>query len=393
MSEAPLSHISSKAERERRYAALRSMMASNGLDALVISSRGDEFMRGRVQYVSDVFQWAGWGFVVLPIEGESTFIADPLWGLARVPLVDWIHDMRTTHDPGAEIASILGNHGHTKGTVGIVGWSDIAAAVHVDGIKAACPDARLLDATDLFDDIRAIKSPEEISNLEETSAIIRRVFSALEAEIRPGMTERQVLGQAHRLCRQFGCLDGIAQMSRTPFRAYTFGTEGVIEEDDIIAIDLEWGGPSGYWAEVRRVYSFRDPNKQEQLFWKSRVESFEACVAAMTPGADSTDILAARDGVYREYGQTAEGLLAYTAHGIGIDSLEPPWVPGKDRTLEENMVINLHPAIRFDNPEEMKALGGIMISDNVLVSHEGPRRLTDQEDRWIVLDSGRSSVY
>jgi Xaa-Pro aminopeptidase len=368
------------------------MMAINGLDAIVISSRGDEFMRGRVQYVSDVFQWAGWSFVVLPYDGESSFIADPLWGLARVPLVDWIQDMRTTHEPGAEIAAILGKHGLSKGTVGIVGWSDIAAAVHVDGIKAACPDARFQDATDLFDDVRAIKSSEEIANLEETSTIIRRVFSALEAEIRPGVTERQVMGQAHRLCRQFGCLDGIAQMSRTPFRAYTFGTEGVIERDDIIAIDLEWGGPSGYWAEVRRVYSFREPTKQEQLFWQMRVESFEACVAAMTPGAASTDILAARDSVYREYGRTAQGLLAYTAHGIGIDSLEPPWVPGKDRTLEANMVINLHPAIRFDDPEEAKTLGGIVISDNVLVSKDGPRRLTDQEDRWIVLNSGGSSA-
>lgn len=392
MSEAPLSHISSAAERERRYAALRSMMASNGLDALVISSRGDEFMRGRVQYVSDVFQWAGWSFVVLPVEGDGSFIADPLWGLARVPLVDWIQDMRTTHDPGAEIAAILSLHGISKGTVGLAGWSDITAAVHVDGIKEACPNIRLLDATDLFDGVRAIKSSEEIANLEETSAIIRRVFRALEAEIRPGITERQVLGQAHRLCRQFGALDGIAQMSRTPFRAYTFGTEGVIEPDDIIAIDLEWGGPSGYWAEVRRVYSFRDPTKKEQLFWESRVESFEACVAAMTPGADSTEILAARDAVYREYGQTAEGLLAYTAHGIGIDSLEPPWVPGKDRTLEENMVINLHPAIRFDDPSEAKAFGGIVISDNVLVSSDGPRRLTDLEDNWIVLDAGSPYV-
>ncbi len=386
MSEAPLSHISSAAERSRRYAALRSMMASNGLDALVISSRGDEFMRGRVQYVSDVFQWAGWSFVVLPIEGEGSFIADPLWGLARVPLVDWIHDMKTTHDPGAEIAAILGRHGLAKGSVGLVGWSDITAAAHVDGIQRACPGIGLVDATDLFDDVRAIKSAEEITNLEETSNIIRRVFRALEAEIRPGVTERQVLSQAHRLCRQFGALDGIAQMSRTPFRAYTFGTEGVIEADDIIAVDLEWGGPSGYWAEVRRVYSFRKPTTKEELFWQSRVESFEACVAAMTPGADSKDILTARDAVYREYGQTAEGLLAYTAHGIGIDSLEPPWVPGKDRTLRENMVINLHPAIRFDDPSEAMAFGGIVISDNVLVSNEGPRRLTDQEDHWILLD-------
>lgn len=362
-------------------------MDEQGIDALIICSRGDEFMRGRVQYVSDVFQWAGWGIVVLPNEGEASFISDPLWGLARVPLVDWIKDARTTHDPGAEIGSILSDHRVDSGTIGIVGWADILPASHLDGIRTATPNARLIDATDLFDNVRAIKSSEEVANLEETSSILRRVFGALEAEIRPGVTEREVLGQAHRLCRQFGALDGIAQMSRTPFKAYTFGTEGVIERDDIIAIDLEWGGPSGYWAEVRRVYSFREPTDRERKYWDSRVEAFAACVDAMEPGAESTEILQARDGVYKRYGQTAEGLLAYTAHGIGIDSLEPPWVPGKDRVLKENMVINLHPAIRFDDPEEERALIGIVISDNVLVSAHGPRRLTDQEDTWIRLDT------
>jgi Xaa-Pro aminopeptidase len=387
VSEAPLSHLSSSAERERRYLALRSMMGDHGIDALVISARGDEFMRGRVQYVSNIFQWAGWGFVVLPIEGEASFISDPLWGLARVPLVDWIQDARTTHNPGAEIGAILADHGLASGRVGIVGWSDIMTAVHLEGIRAGSPGSHLMDATDLFDDVRAIKSTEEIASLEETSNILRKVFGALEAEIRPGVTERDVLSQAHRLCRQFGALDGIAQMSRTPFRAYTFGTEGVIEQDDIIAIDLEWGGPSGYWAEVRRVYSFREPTQREKVYWESRVRSFAACVAAMQPGSDSTDILDARDAVYREFGQTAAGSLAYTAHGIGIDSLEPPWVPGKDRVLRENMVVNLHPAIRFDDPDEERAVGGIVVSDNIHITSDGPRRLTDQEDNWILLDT------
>ena len=78
MTQAPLSHISSPEERQRRHGKLRAAMTASGLDGLVIASRGDEFMRGRVQYVSDVFQWAGWSFVVLPAAGEPSFIADPL---------------------------------------------------------------------------------------------------------------------------------------------------------------------------------------------------------------------------------------------------------------------------------------------------------------------------
>ena len=59
-------------------------------------------------------------------------------------------------------------------------------------------------------------------------------------------------------------------MSRTPFTTYTFGTYGVIEEDDVISIDLEWGGPEGYWNELRRVFSFKPPSDAQRRFWDSR---------------------------------------------------------------------------------------------------------------------------
>ena len=50
------------------------------------------------------------------------------------------------------------------------------------------------------------------------------------------------------------------------------------------------------------------------------------------------------------------------------------------------MVINLHPGIRFDDPELAREVGGICVSDNVLVTADGPVRMTDQVDEWILLD-------
>nr|MBA2601066.1 aminopeptidase P family protein [Actinomycetota bacterium] len=385
MTQGQITHVTSAGERERRYTALRTVMEENGMAAFVICSRGDEFVRGRVQYVSDIFQWAGRGFVVLPLKGEATFLVDPLWGLGYAKLGGWLSDYRMPERAGTEIAQILSNLGLGSAMIGVVGLADITAVADFEDMKAGLPNADWQDATDLFDDVRAIKSDEEIEAVRETGRILRTVFQALEAEIRPGAREVDVLAEAHRLCRQLGCVEGIALMGRPPFRSFSIGTTGVIEKDDVMVIDLEWGGPSGYWVELRRVYSFAPPTDRQQRYWETRVETFAACVAAMKAGEPSTDILAARDRVYGKYGQSAEGVLAYTAHGIGVDSLEPPWVPGKDRVMEENMVINLHPAIKFDDPDEGLALGGISIADNVLVSKDGGIRTTDQDDNWIVL--------
>ena len=386
MTQSRPTHITSQAERDRRYKVLRGAMESKGLSALVICSRGDEFVRGRVQYVSDIFQWAGRGFVVLPLKGEATFVVDPLWGLGYAMQAGWLNDYRVPKNAGEEIAGILSDLGLQSGNVGVVGLADITAVADFEDMKKHLPNAEFTDATDLFDDIRAIKSEEELDNVRETSDMLRLAFQALEAQIRPGVREIDVLAEAHRLCRQLGGMEGICLMGRPPFNSFSpGGVGGVIEKDDVIVIDLEWGGPSGYWVELRRVYSFNQPTAEQQTYWESRVESFAACVNAMKPGASSASILEARDSVYKEYGQNADGVIAYTAHGIGVDSLEPPWVPGKDRVMEENMLINLHPAINFDDPEKGLALGGISIADNVIVAKDGGIRTTDQEDHWIVL--------
>lgn len=387
MSQGTVSHITSPAERERRYRVLREGMSENGLEALVICSRGDEFVRGRVQYVSDIFQWAGRGFVVLPLKGEAAFVVDPLWGLGYAMMGGWLEDYRMPANAGAEIGAILGDLGLSNASVGVVGLADITSVADYNDMKAAGPGIDWQDATDLFDDIRAIKSEEEIEATRETGRILRRVFKALEAEIRPGVQEVDVLAEAHRLARQLGCMEGIALMGRAPFRSFGPGTRGVIEKDDVIVIDLEWGGPSGYWVEVRRVYSFKPPTDAQQRFWETRVESFAACVEAMKAGESSDTVLDARDRVYAAHGQNADGVISFTAHGIGVDSLEPPWVPGKERIMEEGMMINLHPAIKFDDPEVGAALGGISIADNVLVTADGGDRITDQADEWIVLDA------
>jgi Xaa-Pro aminopeptidase len=372
----------SDVERARRRDELRALADAHGFDGLVICGRGDEFVRGRIQYSADVFQWAGWGYLVLPAKDEAVFLADPLAGFAHSePGRPWTSDVVVTQEPGRRLADILG----PTGSIGVVGLGDIAAPAHVAELRAAAPDLELVDATDAFDDVRAVKSAEELANLEETSRILRTVFTALEAELRPGSLVRDVLAEAHRLCRQQGCVDGIAMFSRPPMPTFTHGIDEPIEPDDVFVIDLEWGGPSGYWLELRRCYSFGEPPSEVRELWDARLETFDACLEVMRPGASSEEILTARDRVYAKHDLTAEGSLLYSAHGIGIDSLEPPWVPGKHRELREGMVLSLHPDARLS--DDLRAVAGLVsVGDNVVVTPDGGQRLTYEEEEWVVLE-------
>ena len=387
MAKGPISHISSPAERARRYRALREAMAGAGIDALVIYCRGDDFMRGRVQYVSDIWQAAGWGIVVLPAKGEPSYIGDPLWGGKRMAtMVNWIQDARHTQTPEVEIAGILSDHGYSNGTIGMAGLADITTYALMSGLGKLAPGATLVDATDLFDDVRIKKSPEEIENHRETSRILEQVFRSLEAHIRPGALDIDVMAEAHRLVRQYGCLTGIAQTGRTSPRALTEGRHAPYERGEYLSIDLEWQGPSGYWLELRRNYCFGKPSDEAKRFWEIRCEVFQACIDAMKSGDSSDDVLAARDRVNDKYGLGGRELVSYSAHGLGTDSLEPPWSPGKERIMETDMIINLHPHSTFSDPAAYQSVSALSLADNIRVTPTGGERLTYAEDVLVNLD-------
>ncbi len=372
-------------ERTRRRDGLAKLMDEHGYEAMLVCGRGDEFTRGRIQYVADVFQWAGWGFVVLPRAGEPVFVGDPLGGYDDGGAEAWVSEALLTQAPGRATASILGELGASRGVIGVVGLADVLAAAHLDELEAALPHAVLADATDPFDDFRAVKSETELKALAETSAILRTVFAALEAEIRPGALERDVLAEAQRLCRQHGCVDGIALLGRPPRPGFGWGSDEPIARGDVVVVDLEWGGPSGYWLELRRCFSVGEPRGAVRRYWEARVEAFEACVGAMRPGASSDEILAARDRVYEKHGLTAGNEVRYSAHGIGIDSLEPPWAPGKERVLREGMVLSLHPNVELP-PEDVPRYGAVSVGDSVVVTSTGARRMTYETEEWVVLD-------
>jgi hypothetical protein len=82
--------LTTEAERSRRLSLLRAAMDEQGLEALAISGRSDLRFRGRVLYVSDIFQFTSDCFVVLTLSGPPIFIATPVVGLGQAMRTNWV---------------------------------------------------------------------------------------------------------------------------------------------------------------------------------------------------------------------------------------------------------------------------------------------------------------
>src|SRR4051794_20689217 len=81
--------LTSDVERARRLSALRAAMSAAGLDALVVAGRSDLRFRGRVLYVTDIFQFTADCFAVIGTTGAPVFISTPVVGLGQAMLTTW----------------------------------------------------------------------------------------------------------------------------------------------------------------------------------------------------------------------------------------------------------------------------------------------------------------
>jgi Xaa-Pro aminopeptidase len=106
-------------------------------------------------------------------------------------------------------------------------------------------------------------------------------------------------------------------------------------------------------------------------------EIYDRCLELMRPGVPCAEIarlavrLAERNGLAQCLYRSPNHEPGFLGHGIGCSYSEPPEIhPTSPVVLRENMVIVLEPILH--DP----AVGGVKIEDAVLVTQNGPERLT-----------------
>jgi Xaa-Pro aminopeptidase len=376
--------FTSEGERARRLSALRAAMRAEDLGALIVCGRSDIRFRGRVLYVSDVFQYTADCFAIVTLAGDPIFVTTPVVGLGQARLTTWVNDFRVSATPGTEVGKILLEYGLDAVRVGIVGLRDAMAVAHFQQIERTVPRSLLCDGTDLFESIRRKKSPEELANLRHTSTIFRKIFAALECEIRPGIEEADIAGSAARSAKLYGCRDIKTAMATTPFVAISYGSPKRIGKDDQVMVWIETPGPTGYWLELRRCYSFGPPPESARKYFELQRECWETGLAAMRPGETAGAVMAAVAKVVKREGHTLND-VQYSIHGIGTDAIEGVWFPGNDHELLDGEVLSFHPSVVIADEPAARRVGFLGMTDNVLVTPGGGVRLTYASDSIVEL--------
>jgi len=355
-----INHPISTAELERRWAAVRAAMAERKIDVLLMQANND-FMGGYVKYFTDLPATNGYPVtVVFPRDERMTVVGQGAFKLARelppegdglrrgvarflgVPSYASCH---YTAEYDAELAA-KGLEPYASATIGMLGTAAISFAT-VDFLKRKFPKAKFVDASDMVDRIKAVKSDEEIACMRRTAAMQDAAMDAVFKAIRPGMRDLEAAAIAEQIGHGFGSEQGLFLCASGPVgSAAVFGNRHlqnrVMREGDYFTLLIENNGAGGFYTELGRtcVLGKASPEMQDEFAFVLEAQKFTASL--LKPGAACRDIWEKYNAYMREHGKPEEKRLH--CHSQGYDMVERPLVRfDEPMAVAKNMVFACHP--------------------------------------------------
>lgn len=378
-------------ELERRWLLVREAMKNEGIDSLVMQN-DNQWLGGYVRYFTDLPSEQAYPYtVIFPANDEMTVISSgspinpppPDWALRGISEkigLSYFRAFHYTNNIDAEaIVKVLKRRNDKR--VGMINLGLIPAATYLY-MKEQLAGVELVDATDLVDEIKAIKSDDEIEYIRKGVQIQDIVAEAMPTILRPGKYEYEIRSEITRILTDLGSEEqwimiGSENPGVNTGQYPTFFQNRRIEKGDQVLIMIEVNGPGGYYGELGRTWCLGEPPRELLRSWDIALEAQKRAAALLKPGAKPGDILNANNDFMVSKGFVGEGRLF--GHGQGYDLVErPAFRLDETMTLKAGMLIALHP-IASNNQAYA------FCCDNYLIKESGSAELLHKTPQEVIV--------
>ncbi|MEM3832701.1 MAG: Xaa-Pro peptidase family protein [Thermoprotei archaeon] len=379
--------IISRKEIEDRISRITSLMKSKGLNGLCLISPAN------IAYTTN--------FIFIPTERPITvFIDDGGEVTLFVPLLEYEHALKYSYadnivyyeeypsevHPITFIANELKEMGFEGKRLGF----DADGYGHIFGYRGP-RFSDVLKATfsyerDLVENLRMIKSMEEVTLIRESSKWASYAHRLLQDYTKPGLIEDEIslrasmeatLAMAKALgntYRSWGWTSGVhagfrGQVGPHSYYPHSHNIHAKIRRGHVL-ITGATAVVSGYGAELERTMIMEEPTGEQEKYFKLMLEARRVAFENIRAGLRCSDVDRAVRRHFKE-----KGLWNYwrhhTGHGLGLEYHEAPFLDiGDDRELKPGMILTVEPGIY------VKDIGGFRHSDTILILEDGYEKLT-----------------
>jgi Xaa-Pro aminopeptidase len=379
-------------ERDRRYKLVREEMERRGFDCLVIW--GDcgkwDTKFANIYYLTQIGGNGEVGTCIFPKEGEPTVF---VWAIYMIDewlnYQSWVKDVRSSRvtrwaRPYWSDA-VIGRIKELKlenGRIGVVGLEgtelegDIPYVTYKK-ILEGLPNATFENATDLIENIRLIKSEEELGCIEKASTIGDLAAEEMYRKAKIGASEEELFADMIRTMLVNGSeypimfLWSAGKYNRA--KRLTYNKKRKLRRGDVILTEYS-PRYRGYYSHLQRPICIGKPDRLTRDLYEASVESFYAGLSVLKPGITLEEIC---KKMYEPIER--RGFVLYPGvlfHGMGLYWDRPhgtPFLsPEAARTeLKEGMVLAFEPGA--SDPDLKR---GIHVGHPVVVTTKGCRELS-----------------
>jgi Xaa-Pro aminopeptidase len=342
--------------RRERLQRAKDKMEEKDLGALVL------FEGANIRYVTGSFQ-GNWKYniairyAVLPRGGEPVLFEtagsdmvcakmDLPWMEGRIrPAITWrwsesAETMMADRMAGS-IYEVLQDAGVTKEKIGVDTF-DMQSYRALTG-----KGLNVVSAWPVMSGARVVKTVDEIELLKQASCIGDAAMWKIKHEwLKPGVRERDIVARVNDFMYEQG-MEIVYEIivasggNTSPYRRWP--TDKMIRQGDLVIIDINAVGPSGYFVDFVRCFKVDGkPTQKEKDLYKECYESLYAGIEMMKPGNTTKDV-AEKFPVYDDDKYKTVTLQQF-AHSIGLTLYEGMWI---SRAYSMDYPIELKPNMYF----------------------------------------------
>ena len=243
-------------------------------------------------------------------------------------------------------------------------------------------DAMLVPVSGWVEQLRLIKTEDELAILQRAADIADETFEHLCTYIRPGVSELDVANEMERYMRSLGAtqssFDSIVASGVRGALPHGVASDKLIEEGELVTLDFG-ALYNGYISDITRTVAVGEPSEQMKEVYEIVLAAQKRGVEQIRPGmkASEADQVVRDVIVEKGYG---EAFGHSTGHGIGLEVHEMPALSSRnDTVLQCGMTVTVEPGIY------LPGIGGVRIEDDIVLTETGNRRLTKSSKELRIL--------
>jgi Xaa-Pro dipeptidase len=245
-------------------------------------------------------------------------------------------------------------------------------------MQARFTNAGQVSATYFVEELRRVKSPDEIDRIREAGELSDRGYQYFAQVAEIGMTEYELVAEVEAFLKSNGAEDNFMLIASggTEVVGMKPPTERKLQEGDSVTTELT-PQIDGYWAQICRTLVIGEPNAKQREAFSIFAEARQAAEDLLKPGVNIADVARVQNDVFRKFGYGEYTGSKYTrvrGHNLGLHPDENPYVlEDVNYIVKEGMVVIAH-------PNTYLPLSGYMVfGDTLLVTADGCTSLNTTE--------------